>query len=551
MDNYTDEDVTIKQTSSVKLQKYDLNETLVKNKKLRHIAKRIMYSRIALVFLLLLAQILILYFSLLNLNKNFEIYLGGSLAISIIFMIYLSNSSGKNEYKLAWMLPLVVFPLFGIAAYLLYHTNISAFRMKRNLAKIKSITSKYHKSDEETQKILEKFPEAAGLARYLIKTGCFYPHDDNRISYFKNGEMCAPEILNDIQQAKDFIFLEFFIIDIDESWLKLLDLLEQKSNQGIEVRLIFDALGSMMISTRSYKKYLDSKGIKSLNFSPITPFFSTRMNNRDHRKIIVIDGKICYTGGLNIANEYFNIGKNRFEYWKDNAIRIEGSACENLTTLFLQTWNIYTKQKDEYEKYILAPSINLSSEKTQAKKQDGLVIPYGDDAFNGCDVAEDVYYYIIENAKEYLYITSPYFVLDNHMMESLVFAVRRGVDVRIIVPSKPDHLVTFCVGKTFLKPLMDEGAQIYLYEKGFIHAKTFVSDNQYATVGSVNLDYRSFFHHFECGAFIHNSPVIADIKADFENTLLDCRRMTPENFKDTPFHYRLIGHVFRIIAPMI
>ncbi|MBO7638292.1 MAG: PLDc N-terminal domain-containing protein, partial [Treponema sp.] len=219
MDNYTDEDVTIKQTSSVKLQKYDLNETLVKNKKLRHIAKRIMYSRIALVFLLLLAQILILYFSLLNLNKNFEIYLGGSLAISIIFMIYLSNSSGKNEYKLAWMLPLVVFPLFGIAAYLLYHTNISAFRMKRNLAKIKSITSKYHKSDEETQKILEKFPEAAGLARYLITTGCFYPHDDNRISYFKNGEMCAPEILNDIQQAKDFIFLEFFIIDIDSVYL--------------------------------------------------------------------------------------------------------------------------------------------------------------------------------------------------------------------------------------------------------------------------------------------------------------------------------------------
>ena len=534
-----------------KTQKYDLNESLIKNKKLRHYLKRLMFSRVVLIFLLLLVQILILYFSLLKLNKNFEIYLGGSLAISLIFMVYLSNSSGKNEYKLAWLLPLIVFPLFGISAYLLYHTNISAFRMKRNLAKVKDMTSSLHKSDEETQQILKAYPEAAGLSRYLINTGSFYPHTDNAISYFQNGEMCAPEIISDIQKAKEFVFLEFFIIHIDESWLKLLKILETKVSEGVEVRIIFDSLGSMMISSRAYKKYLDSKGIQSLNFSPITPFFSTRMNNRDHRKIIVIDGHIGYTGGLNIANEYFNVGKNRFDYWKDNAIRIEGSACENLTTLFLQTWNIYTKQKDDFKKYIMPGCNHPSIENHSVKKIQGLLIPYGDDAFNDCDIAEDVYYYIIENSKNYLYITSPYSVLDNHMMESLIFAVRRGVDVRLIVPSRPDHLVTFCVGKTFLKTLMDEGADIYLYQKGFIHAKTFISDDQYATVGSVNLDYRSFFHHFECGAFIHQSPVITDIKADFESTLHDCTKMTPENFKQLPLHYRLIGRVFRIIAPLI
>ncbi|MBR1638166.1 MAG: cardiolipin synthase [Treponema sp.] len=535
-----------------KTQKFDINESLVKNKKLRQFTKRLMFSRVALIFLLIVIQILIFYFFILKLNKNFEIYLGGSLTLSFIFMVFLSNSNGKNEFKIAWMLPLILFPLLGIAAYLIYHTNIGAARMKKNLQEIKLITSRFHKDNDEARLILEKFPEAEGLGRYLIKTGSFFPHENNRLSYFKNGEMCSPRLLHDVENAKSFIFLEFFIIHIDESWQSLVNLLEEKAKQGVEVRLIFDSFGSIMISSRSYKKYLESKGIKSLNFSPITPFFSTRMNNRDHRKIIVIDGKIAYTGGLNIANEYFNIGKNRFEYWKDNAVRIEGSASENLTTLFLQTWNIYTDKKDDYKRYIFADEDQSKrGQQTGTKADMGLVIPYGDDAFNNCDIAEDVYYYIIENAKKYLYITSPYVILDNHMMESLIFAARRGVSVNLIVPSRPDHLITFCVGKTFLKTLMENGANIFLYEKGFIHAKTFISDDKYATVGSVNLDYRSFFHHFECGAFIHQAPVIADIKNDFEETLRDCTRMTPTNYKKLPWRYRFLGRIFRIVAPLI
>ena len=528
-----------------KIQKYDINESIVKNKKMRQFAKRLMFSRVAIVFLLIVAQILVVYFFLLKLNKNFEIYLGGSIALSFGFLVYLVNSKGKNEFKIAWMLPLFLFPLFGISAYLIYHTNIGAVRMKHRLHKVKQITSEFHKSDDDATAILKNYPEGEGLGRYLINAGNYYPHENNNITYFKNGEACSPQLLRDIKNAKHFIFLEFFIIHIDESWLNLVSLLEQKSAEGVQVRLIFDSFGSIMISSPSYKKYLESKGITSLNFSPITPFFSTRMNNRDHRKIIVIDGKISYTGGLNIANEYFNIGKNRFEYWKDNAVRLEGSATQNLTTLFLQTWNIYTKHRDDFEKYIIAPDAQPE------EQQPGLVIPYGDDAFNDTDLAEDVYYYIIENAKKYIYITSPYAILDNHMMESLIFAARRGVSVNLIVPARPDHLITFCVGKTFLRTLMENGANIFLYQKGFIHAKTFISDDKYATVGSINLDYRSFFHHFECGAFIHNAPVIADIKADFEETLKDCTRMTAENYKQLPWRYRFLGRIFRIAAPLI
>ena len=535
------------------IQKFDITESLVKNKRLKKIANRVMFSRLALILLLLFAQILIFCLFLFRLNKNFEIYLGSSLTLSFVFMIYLSNSGGKNEFKIAWVLPLVVFPLFGISAYLIYHVNIGAFRMKHNLAKVKAITAQYCMKEEDAEKILKSFPDARGIGLYLNRFAASSPHTGNKIRYFPTGESCSPQLLQDIDGAKSFIFLEFFIIHIDESWLNLVNLLKKKSEQGVEVRVMFDSFGSIIISSRSYKKYLESKGIKTLNFSPMTPFFSTRMNNRDHRKIIVIDGKICYTGGLNIANEYFNIGKNRFEYWKDNAVRIEGSAAQNLTTLFLQTWNIYTDKKDQYEHYILGTDgIGGGHKLIEGQREgDGLVIPYGDDAFNNIDIAEDVYYYIIENAKEYLYITSPYVILDNHLLESLVFAARRGVRVNLIVPTRPDHLITFCVGKIFLKTLMENGAKIYLYNKGFIHAKTFVSDDKYATVGSINLDYRSLFHHFECGAFIHQNPVIGEIKADFEETLKYCTLMTAQNYKAIPWYYRLIGRVFRIIAPLI
>jgi len=415
--------------------------------------------------------------------------------------------------------------------------------MKKNLAEVKKKTAHYHKSPDKAEEILRKYPDVQGIGRYLIKSGNFYPHDENEISYLKNGEECYPCLFKDIKNAKKFVFLEFFIIHIDESWQHLVDLLAQKASEGVEVRITFDAFGSMLVSSRSYQKYLESKGLKSLNFSPMTAFFSTRMNHRDHRKIIVIDGDIAYTGGLNIANQYFNYGENRFEYWKDNAVRIKGSACQNLTTLFLQTWNIYTKKEDDYENYLFESNIK--------SQQKGLIIPYGDDAFNNEDIAENIYYYMIENSKKYLYITSPYVILDNHMLESLIFAVKRGVSVNLIVPSKPDHLITFCVGKTYLKTLMENGANIFLYDKGFIHAKTFIVDDKYASVGSVNLDYRSFFHHFECGALIHESPVIADIKKDFEETLIDCTRMTPTNYKKLPLRYRFWGRVFRIAAPLI
>jgi len=518
----------------------DINYIFLRNNKFKKIARSWVYNKVFFIFLLILIQILLFIFALLKLNPYLEYVLGSSIFLSAVFMIYITNKQGKNEFKLAWTLPFMVFPLFGIAAYIFYHANFGGMRLKKNLSEAKKLTAnkKVPASDN-----LDEYENIKGLAQYLKKTGGFEAHCHNGIEYFPNGESLFPQLFKDIQEAKEFIFLEFFIIDVDESWTLLLELLEEKVKQGVEVRVLYDAIGSIMAATKKYAAFLRSKGIQTQVFSPLIPFFSTHLNNRNHRKIVVVDGKVAYTGGINIANEYFNYGKNRFNYWKDNMVRITGSAISNLTTMFIQDWNIQNCVDKNPEKYIYRDYDFVDKK--------GVVIPYGDDAFNDEDLAENIYLEIINNAKKYIHITTPYLVIDNHLQDSLLFAIRKGIELSIILPARPDHLITFCIGKTYIKTLIEAGANVYIYDKGFIHAKTFISDDETATVGSVNLDYRSFYYHFECGAFMYRVDEIADIERDFQETLKDCTKMTIENYKKTPKRYRILGRLFRIFGPLV
>lgn len=521
----------------------DLNYLIIKDKHGKAIIRKWVYSSIFFNFLLIAAQIAIFVLFLVRLQPYIEFYFGGSILLSATFMIYLSNCKGKNEFKITWLVPMVVFPLFGVLAYIMYHTNWGGRAVGRRLKHVKNQTDLLLPDVASAETLLISNEDIAGLGRYLINKGRFYPHSQTKVQYFSSGENFLPDLYNSLKSAKKFIFLEFFIIDVDESWAFLLECLEQKASDGVEVRIIYDGLGSPMASSKSYQKYLAKRGIKSHIFQPLVPFFNTKQNNRDHRKIVVIDGEIAYTGGLNLSNEYFNEGENRFAYWKDNAIRIEGPAIRNLTTMFLQTWNIQTHKEDDYAKYISLPY--------KTYNESGIVIPYGDDAYNHEDIAEDVYLYILDNARKYVHITTPYMIIDNQMMETLIFAAQRGLDVSIIVPSVPDHFLAFCIGKTYLKTLVESGVHVYLYEKGFIHAKTFIADDNTATVGSVNLDYRSFFHHFECGTVMHDLPVIKEIEQDFQETLKDCVEMKKEDYKKIPSRIRLLGRVFRIFAPLL
>lgn len=521
----------------------DLNFLMLKNTKFRKFAKRFLYSRVIIIFFLILVQILLFIFSLIKLKPYIEYVLGGSILLSFVFLIYLVNKKGKNEFKIAWILPLVIFPLFGIAAYIFSHINLGGIKLKRSLHKVKNITNNLKNIDEESSQKIDSDKENKDISFYLYKQGNYYPHYDNEVKYYPSGEIFFPQLFEDIKNAKEFIFLEFFIIDIDESWTLLMELLEEKVKQGLEVRVLYDAIGSIMASSKSYVKYLSEHGIKAQIFLPLIPFFSTKLNNRNHRKIVVIDGEIAYTGGINITNEYFNYGKNRFEYWKDNAIRIKGPAIQNLITIFIQDWNLQKIHNNDFEKYIVRDYKRYN--------QNGLVIPYGDDAYNDEDIAEDVYLYIINKAKKYVHIMTPYIVIDNQLQESLLFAAKKGLEVSLIVPIRPDHLITFCIGKTYLKTLIDAGVNIYLYEKGFIHAKTFISDDRLAVVGSINLDYRSLFHHFESASLLCDCPVIYDIEKDFQETLKNCKKMQPEDYKKLPARIRFLGRLFRIFGPLV
>lgn len=531
----------------VKLKKEDLNSFIIRDNHGKRIIKRIVQSRLIITGILVLLQLVFLIYFILRLQKYMQYYFFVSIVLSISFMIFLINRPGKNEFKIAWSIPIMIFPVLGVIFYSLYLTDKGEKYAKRALQNSKeqianlSSSIPYMTGDSKTN---SNFSQIADLQAYLINQK-FPSYERNQVDYFPSGEDFFTDFIQTLRSAQNFIFIETFILKIEETWAEILTVLEEKAKQGVEVRVMYDAFGSQIASDGNYVKYLKSKNIKTCVFNPMIPVFTTKQNSRDHRKIYIIDGKICYSGGLNLANEYFNYGKNYFSYWKDNAVKIQGTAVRTFIEMFLQNWNMQrsVKEQENYVRYLSIPYEEFNCS--------GVTIPYGDDSYNNEDVAENVYLYITNSAKKYLHITSPYVILDNTFQEALIFAAKRGIDVKLIVPSVPDHFITFYIGKTFLKTLVDNGINVYLYKKGFIHAKTFISDDKTATVGTVNLDYRSFYHHFECGTVLHQVPVVSKIEEDFQNTLKDCEKMKSGDYEKIPWIKRLIGRVFRIIAPLM
>lgn len=523
----------------------DLNYVFIRDKHNHEFIRKFIFSSVVFNFLMIAIQIVVFFLFIIRLNDYMNLYFGGSILITSLFLIYIANSKGGNEFKIAWLVPVVVFPLFGVSSYIMFHANIGALTVGKTLKKIKKQTEDLIQQPQ----IADEGEYLKGLSHYLAQNGKYYTYDNCKFEYFSCGEDFFPVLLNSIKNAKSFIFLEYFIIDVDETWALLLDVLTQKASEGVEVRILYDGLGSLVASTKAYQRYLKTVGVKSHVFMKLIPMFSTKLNNRDHRKIVVIDGKVGFTGGLNISNEYMNLGKNRFNYWKDNAIKIEGKAVQSLTTMFLQTWNLNAENNSDTPE-TLNHFINFP-DNLPSQSQNGFIIPYGDDAFNNEDVAEQVYIYVISHSVRYLHITTPYLIIDHRLQEAMIFAAKRGVDVSLIVPSVPDHLITFCIGRTYIKTMIENGIKVYQYNNGFIHSKTFISDNRVATVGSINLDYRSLYHHFECGTVLYDCDVIKEIEDDFQNTLKDCSEMTMEEYKKIPSRYRFAGRVLRIWSPLL
>jgi cardiolipin synthase len=380
------------------------------------------------------------------------------------------------------------------------------------------------------------------ISKYLNNTGCFPVYDKTSVKFFPLGERKFEVMLKELEKAEKFIFLEYFIIEEGYMWGRILDILLRKASEGVEVRVMYDGMCEMSTLQPGYWKLLEAKGIHAHAFSPILPLVSSHYNYRDHRKILVIDGKVAFNGGVNLADEYIN-RIERFGHWKDTAVMIKGPAVRSFTLMFLQMWNIKPGISD-YDKWLSMPC-------DEAEDACGYVMPFCDCPLDEYKAGEAVYMDILNRATDYVHIMSPYLILDGELETSLRFAAQRGVDVKLILPGIPDKKVAYSLAKTHYKSLHEAGVKIYEYTPGFVHAKVFVSDDIKAVVGTINLDYRSLYHHFECATYMYKTECIADIEKDFQDTLSKCRMVSTESIKNEKISYKLIGGLAKMISPLM
>ncbi len=504
---------------------------------------RIVFSRTGIVILLLLLGILFFLAAQTFFAGLIYKILGGVGIFNFIVILALINSDMDSSAKLTWILVVSLTSVFGTLFYLYTKTNIGS----RAVGAGYNFLIKEHKGDlkqspEVMDRIREESPETAELVHYLQHSGTFPITDKNRITYYPLGEEKWAAMLDELNKAEKFIFMEYFIVEEGRMWGSILNILAKKAAEGVEVRVMYDGTCAIALLPYSYPEMLEKYGIKCKMFSPIRPFVSTHYNYRDHRKILVIDGKVGFNGGVNLADEYINKA-SKFGHWKDTAVKIEGEAVKNLTLMFLNMWCLGEKDP-EYKMYLDADAGAFPEER-------GYAVPYGFNPFDKDKVGEKVYMDILNRANSYVHIMTPYLILDDALMNSLKYSAERGVDTKLILPGIPDKKPVYALAKTYFRTLLDSGVEIYLYTPGFVHAKMFISDDKKAVVGTINLDYRSLYHHFECGTYIYGSDAVAEIEKDFSETLAKCKKVTYESIKNEKAGTKLIGGVMRLIAPLL
>lgn len=503
------------------------------------------FSRIMIVSVLILFQLGIIIWVIWRLSNYFLYFYIVCMLISIFTVIHLVSKNDNPSYKLAWAIPIMLFPLFGGLFYIIEGSNKSGKKFTRNLEKIYSMTMPYLVQDEEIIKKLEMQDKHIGNQAKYIKNFSRYPIYEHTITeYLSPGEEFFRVLVEELERAKHFIFMEYFIIHEGKMWNTVLEILERKVREGVEVRVMYDDIGSLTTLPYKYEEQLKKKGIKCQVFNRLAPVLNIILNNRDHRKITVIDGYVGFMGGINLADEYIN-EVVRFGHWKDAAIMLKGEAVWNATMMFLQTWDFTANIFEDYDKY--RPKIYYH----ESFENDGFVQPYGDSPLDHETVGENVYLNLLFKAKKYVYICTPYLIIDNEMVTALSLAAKSGVDIRIITPHKEDKWYVHILTRAYYEQLIKVGIRIYEYTPGFIHSKTFVCDDEIGIVGSINMDYRSLYLHFECGTWLYKTSTVADIKKDFEETLKVCTQITLTDCKRVKITTRIVRSILRLLAPLM
>ena len=512
-------------------------------KKSRRGLLRAVFSRTGLILVLLLLNALLLLVLFGRLRDYLPHYVGISAAFSAAMALYMLNSRQDPSAKLTWIIVIMVLPAFGALFYLYTRSDVGHRLLRSRFLQLSEATRGWVAQDPETEtRFREMAPEAVGLARYVNRTGSFPVYDHTELRYFPLGDAMFPVLLEELEKAERFIFLEYFIVDEGLMWGRVLEILARKAAEGVTVRMIYDGSCELFTLPRDYPQRLKRLGIECRPFAPITPFLSTHYNYRDHRKLLVIDGRVAFTGGVNLADEYINEYK-RFGHWKDTAVCLRGDAARSFTLMFLQMWYLGEKAVPE-EDFLQLPAGEPGDEA-------GFVMPYADCPLDGERVGEWVYMDLLNRARDYVYIMTPYLILDGELETALKFAAERGVDVRLLLPGIPDKKLVNALAKTHYPALLRSGVKIYEYRPGFVHAKTFVCDDREAVVGTINLDYRSLYHHFECAVWMRDVGCIPDIKADFLETQSFCREVSTETIRKTKWTVKLAGAVMKVIAPLL
>ena len=504
---------------------------------------RFITQRVVITALLIVLQALLLFGFIWKLDNYFVYFYAGSVLLSLLITLGIINSKSNPAYKIAWLIPILLFPAFGGLVYLLFGSDRTGRYLRKKLQGIGTemdnvIGEAYRRSGAE-----QLPPDAANQSRYISHCAYCPPYQNTTTEYLPLGEVKFERMVEELKKAKHYIFLEYFIIQEGKMWNTILDILRQKAAEGVDVRVIYDDMGCIMILPTGYDKTLEQMGIKCRIFNPFVPILSSRFNTRDHRKICVIDGNVGFTGGINLADEYIN-AYEKHGHWKDTSILLKGEAVFNLTVMFLSMWDYLdgTTGKTDYSRYY--PTVWDENAK-------GYVQPFADNPLDDEAVGETVYLNLINKAKRYVYITTPYLILSSEMFTALTSAAKCGVDVRIITPHVPDKWYVHAVSRSHYQPLIEAGVKIYEYTPGFIHAKTFVVDDDYAVVGTINLDYRSLYLHFECAVWMYQTPSVAQVRDDFFKTQQISQEITLEECRSLSFPRRLGRSVLRVFAPLM
>ncbi|MGI6781934.1 MAG: cardiolipin synthase [Acholeplasmataceae bacterium] len=480
---------------------------------------------------------IMMFFAIILVSIFYKLKIGLIISLSLLVLSYLisiyilSRSTMHQAYKFTWVSSILLFPIFGGAFYLYYNT--------RNYSKKQRAF--YDETSIRMKQILKEKNIGSNnqIINYLTGSG-WANYKNTKVDFYHTGEEIFAQIIEDLKKAEKFILIQFFIIKQGKIWDTILEILKDKVANGVEVKIIYDDWGSYTLPFKYYKKIFKNYGIEMIAFNPMLPKVNFQMNFRNHRKIIVIDGKIGYTGGFNIADEYANLVE-RFGYWLDNGIKLTGEAVYTLTLTFLSDWEFATKNKIDYRKYDVKHNITCEYE----------VTPYADSPLIDETHTLDALLRMIGQAKEVIYLSSPYLIIDSELSNALSLLARSGVEVNIVIPAIPDKKFVYIVSESNIPELVKNGVNIYKYNPGFIHSKIFMVDNVIASVGTSNLDYRSLFLHFENNVIFNNKETILEIEKFFKNTIADSTLVELDKIKKRNIFYRALQNILRSFSPLL